>query len=123
MRNHVKVHDFDGHKIRLRIGVNSGPVVAGIVGTHKFSYDLWGDVVNTASHMESEGVPGSIQISSTTHELIKNDFVCEPRRAVAVKGKGAIETYSLLSASVPSAAAQHRAGPRPRIQPIAGDSG
>jgi guanylate cyclase len=103
MRNHVEVHDFDGHKISLRIGINSGPVVAGIVGTHKFSYDLWGDVVNTASRMESEGVPGSIQISSTTHELIKNDFVCEPRGAVAVKGKGHMETYFLLSPSVPSA--------------------
>lgn len=104
MRNHVEVHDFDGHKISLRIGINSGPVVAGIVGTHKFSYDLWGDVVNTASRMESEGVPGSIQISSNTHELIKNDFVCEPRGAVAVKGKGDMETYFLLSPSLPSAA-------------------
>jgi class 3 adenylate cyclase len=104
MRNHVEVHDFDGHKISLRIGINSGPVVAGIVGTHKFSYDLWGDVVNTASRMESEGVPGSIQISFATHELIKNDFVCERRGAVAVKGKGDMETYILLSPIVPSAA-------------------
>lgn len=105
MRNQVEAHDFDGHKISLRIGINSGPVVAGIVGTHKFSYDLWGDVVNTASRMESEGVPGSIQISSATHELIKEDFVCEPRGVVEVKGKGDMETYFLLSPSLPSAAA------------------
>lgn len=103
IHGHVAMHDFDGHKIRLRIGINSGPVVAGIVGTHKFSYDLWGDVVNTASRMESEGVPGSIQISPATYELIKNDFVCEPRGAVAVKGKGEMETYFLLSPRFPSA--------------------
>lgn len=97
IRDHVESHDFDGHRIILRIGINSGPVVAGIVGTHKFSYDLWGDVVNTASRMESEGTPGSIQITSATYELIRNDFVCEPRGPVQVKGKGEMSTYFLIS--------------------------
>ena len=97
IRDHTENNEFDGNRISLRIGINSGPVVAGIVGTDKFSYDLWGDVVNTASRMESEGVPGSIQITSATYELIKNDFVCQPRGAVQVKGKGEMNTYFLLS--------------------------
>jgi len=99
IRDHAQNHEFAGHKISLRIGINSGPVVAGIVGTDKFSYDLWGDVVNTASRMESEGVPGTIQITSATHELIKSEFVCEPRGAVQIKGKGEMNTYFLISAN------------------------
>jgi class 3 adenylate cyclase len=63
----------------LRIGINSGPIVAGIIGTNKFAYDLWGDVVNTASRMESEGVPECIQVTAPTYDLIKHRFVCEPR--------------------------------------------
>jgi adenylate cyclase len=97
IRDHCEGNQFDGHHIRLRIGINSGPVVAGIVGTHKFAYDLWGDVVNTASRMESEGVPGSIQISEATHQLIKDHFLCEPRGVIPVKGKGDMETYILIS--------------------------
>lgn len=101
IRDHSEDHRFDGHDIRLRIGINSGPVVAGIVGTHKFAYDLWGDVVNTASRMESEGVPGSIQVTSATNELIRDNFVCEPRGVVSVKGKGDMETYFLISRRAP----------------------
>lgn len=94
----------DGHKISLRIGTNSGPVVAGIVGTHKFACDLWGDVVNTASRMESGGVPGSIQVTPATYELIRNRFVCEARGAVSVKGKGDMTTYILVSKRAGTAA-------------------
>jgi adenylate cyclase len=97
MRDHVASKEFEGRRIRLRIGINSGPVVAGIIGTHKFAYDLWGDVVNTASRMESEGLPGSIQISGTTFSLIENRFVCERRGLIRVKGKGEMDTYILIS--------------------------
>lgn len=97
IRDHCAQQTFSGHQLRLRIGINSGPVVAGIVGTHKFAYDLWGEVVNTASRMESHGVPGSIQISPATYELIRDDFVCEPRGTIEVKGMGDTETYFLLS--------------------------
>jgi guanylate cyclase len=96
IRDHCAQHQFLGHDLQLRIGINSGPVVAGIVGTHKFAYDLWGDVVNTASRMESHGLPGSIQISSATFDLIRDDFVCELRGTVEVKGLGDTETYFLL---------------------------
>lgn len=97
IRDHTERHRFNGHDISLRIGINSGPVVAGIVGTHKFAYDLWGDVVNTASRMESEGVAGSIQLTPATYELIRDEFVCEPRGVVSVKGKGDMNTYILVS--------------------------
>jgi class 3 adenylate cyclase len=97
MRDHVASKEFEGRRIRLRIGINSGPVVDGIIGTHKFAYDLWGDVVNTASRMESEGLPGSIQISGTTFSLIEDRFVCERRGLIRVKGKGEMDTYILIS--------------------------
>jgi adenylate cyclase len=97
MRDHVASKEFEGRRIRLRIGINSGPVVAGIIGTHKFAYDLWGDVVNTASRMESEGLPGSIQISGSTLSLIEDRFVCERRGLIPVKGKGEMDTYILIS--------------------------
>jgi adenylate cyclase len=96
MRDHVASKEFEGRRIRLRIGINSGPVVDGIIGTHKFAYDLWGDVVNTASRMESEGLPGSIQISGTTFSLIEDRFVCERRGLIRVKGKGEMDTDILI---------------------------
>jgi adenylate cyclase len=97
LRDHVASKEFEGRRIRLRIGINSGPVVAGIIGTHKFAYDLWGDVVNTASRMQSEGLPGAIQISRSTFSLIEDGFVCERRGPILVKGKGEMDTYILVS--------------------------
>jgi class 3 adenylate cyclase len=97
LRDHVASKEFEGRRIRLRIGINSGPVIAGIIGTHKFAYDLWGDVVNTASRMQSEGLPGSIQISRSTFSLIEDRFVCERRGLIPVKGKGEMDTYILVS--------------------------
>jgi guanylate cyclase len=82
--------------VQLRIGINSGPVVAGVIGTKRFLYDLWGDAVNTASRMESHGVPGEIQITRATYELVKDEFVCRLRGTIDVKGKGPMETWFLL---------------------------
>jgi guanylate cyclase len=97
MRDHLAANPIAGQRIRMRIGIHSGPLVGGIIGTGKFAYDLWGDTVNTASRMESEGVVGSIQVSAATYELIRNDYILTPRGAVTVKGKGDMETYILVS--------------------------
>jgi adenylate cyclase len=85
-----------GQPIEFRIGINSGPVVGGVIGRKKFVYDIWGDAVNIASRMESHGVPGAIQISNSTYELIKNAFICEPRGSVEVKGRGPLDTWFLV---------------------------
>lgn len=93
MQRHVEGRTFSGHNITFRIGINSGPVVAGIIGTRKFSYDLWGDSVNTASRMESFGRAGKIQITKHTRDLIADEFVCVPGGEVEVKGKGLMEVW------------------------------
>jgi len=82
--------------INFRIGINSGPLIAGVIGRRKFQYDLWGDTVNVASRMESQGTPGKIQITEATYELIKDEFVCERRGTLTVKGKGEMETWYLV---------------------------
>jgi adenylate cyclase len=98
VRDHFAQCNFRDQRLAFRIGINSGPVVAGVIGHMKFAYDLWGDAVNTASRMESHGVPGQIQITRATYELIKNDFVCEPRGLVSVKGKGEMEVWQVTEA-------------------------
>src|ERR671937_157876 len=82
--------------LELRVGINSGPVVAGVIGRKRFLYDLWGDAVNTASRMESHGTAGRIQITRATKELLEDEFVCEPRGTIPIKGKGEIEVWYLV---------------------------
>ena len=84
-----------GENLEARIGIHSGEVVAGIIGQHRFIYDVWGDTVNTASRLESSGLPTRIQISEATYQRINDKFHCELRGPIEVKGKGAMLTYFL----------------------------
>ena len=84
-----------GESLNMRIGINSGPVVAGVIGTNKFIYDLWGDTVNIASRMESTGIAGSIQVTPATYNLLQNKYLFEERGVIPIKGKGDVMTYIL----------------------------
>ena len=86
---------FGGRRLAFRIGINSGPVVAGVIGRKKFSYDLWGEAVNMASRMESHGQSGVIQISRNTFDLVGGEFDCEARGPIDVKGAGRVETWQV----------------------------
>lgn len=86
----------------MRIGINTGRVVAGVIGTRKFTYDLWGDAVNVASRMESSGEPGKIQVSETTYEVLKDKYIFQNRGLISVKGKGEMLTYWLIGENLSS---------------------
>jgi guanylate cyclase len=88
-------------RLSFRIGINTGPVIAGVIGHKKFTYDVWGDAVNIASRMESQGVPGMIQITRSTYERIKDRFRCAPNGTIAVKGGGEMETWFLTGRAKP----------------------
>jgi class 3 adenylate cyclase len=85
-----------GEPLAIRVGLHTGPAVAGVIGIKKFIYDVWGDTVNTASRMESHGVPGRVQVTRSTYERLQHTHSFEPRGMIDVKGKGAIETFLLV---------------------------
>ena len=91
-REHALEHQV---AMKLRVGVNSGPVVAGVIGKSKYIYDLWGDTVNLASRMESGGIPDTIQVTRSVYEKLKDEFVFEARGPIEVKGKGQVEAWLL----------------------------
>lgn len=93
MQSEIGKRTFGGRRLAFRIGINSGPVVAGVIGRRKFIYDLWGETVNMASRMESHGHRGAIQITSNTFELLGDEFECEDRGMIEVKGAGRIPTW------------------------------
>ncbi len=97
--NALEDRNFD-----LRIGINTGPVVAGVIGTKKFTYDLWGDAVNVASRMESQGLASYIQVTETTYERLRDRYQFEARGYIHVKGKGDMKTYLLFGRQSPLAA-------------------
>jgi len=88
--------DPSGQPLTVRIGIDTGPAVAGVIGRNRFSYDLWGDTVNMASRMQSHGLPGCIQVTARTYERLSGAYRFERRGPVAVKGKGRIVTYFLV---------------------------
>lgn len=97
IRDEVTGHvDPKGRTLAVRIGIDTGPVVAGVIGEHKFSYDLWGDTVNTASRMESHSVAGKIQVTERTYQRLRDNFLFERRGSIDVKGKGEMVTWFLM---------------------------
>ena len=89
------IADATALKLQARIGIHTGPITAGVIGTHKFVYDVWGDTVNTASRMESHSLPGRIQLSVATRAALGDRFKLERRGVIEIKGKGMMETYFL----------------------------
>ena len=93
----TRFHWSNGESLQLRVGINTGgPVVAAVIGLHKFAYDVWGDTVNIASRMESQGVPGQIQVTAATYERLRPKYLLKERGVISVRGKGEMTTYWLL---------------------------
>jgi adenylate cyclase len=98
----AQVCDALGLSLTIRIGIDTGPVVAGVIGRHKFTYDLWGDTVNTASRMESQGVAGRIQVTEATYLRLRDRFRFEDRGEIEIKGKGRLRAYLLIAENTTS---------------------
>ena len=96
MREAVASRTFGGETLAFRIGISSGPVVAGVIGRKKFIYDLWGATVNVASRMESHGESGAIQITRSTYDLVCDQFDCASAGTIQVKGAGALEVWHVI---------------------------
>ncbi|HEX6222441.1 MAG TPA: adenylate/guanylate cyclase domain-containing protein [Acidimicrobiia bacterium] len=101
MRRELPRHGRGGHELQMRFGIHAGPVIAGVIGRRKFSYDLYGDAVNTAARMESHGIAGQIQVSEEVYRRLASRYVLEERGTIDVKGKGPMKTY-LLGEKVPT---------------------
>ena len=90
--------------LSLRVGVHSGPVVGGVIGHRKFTFDIWGDTVNIASRLQSQGVPNRVHVSQATWRLVKERFEGTPRGRIDLRGHGAMQTYTIVGAALPLAA-------------------
>jgi class 3 adenylate cyclase len=113
----LSIVDAAGPPWRIRVGIHNGPVVAGVIGTNKFVYDLWGDAVNVASRMESQGTTGRIQITNATKDMLGDEFEFERRGTIAVKGKGDMEVWYLVGRRPPDSDAERPLSDR-SVEPV-----